>query len=307
MRIDDRLLVLGATPGRSARDLQRAAERRELERLRPGVYVDRAAWVGLKPFERHLLLVHAEVSATPDAVVSHRSAAILHGYPVIGLPRLPEFQQRSASRSSGSGRRTLRTSVDRAAPEQLGDALVVPLERTLIDLAASLPLREALVPIDEYLRRGGDVRDLLQVLHSTRIKAARRAERALELGDGRAANAAESLSRGTMHELAFPMPIVQMGVPGLDYETDFGWPAYKLRGEMDGDQKYEDARFTGGRTPAEIVVAEKRREERIRAATGHDFARWGWSDVLRVQPLRRELLAHGLPQLRRREPRVTIG
>lgn len=56
-----------------------------------------------------------------------------------------------------------------------------------------------------------------------------------------------------------------------------------------------------------MVVAEKRREQRIRAATGHDFARWGWYDVLRVQPLRRELLAHGLPQLRRREPRVTIG
>lgn len=275
MQIDDRLLVLGATPGRSARDLQRGAERRELERLRPGVYVDSGAWSALKPFERHVLLVHAEVSATPDAVVTHRSAAILHGYPVIGLPRLPEFQQRSSSRSTRSGHRTLRTSVDQTQPERLGDALVVPIERTLLDLAATLPLREALVPIDEHLRRGGGVGELLELLHSTRIKAVRRAERALLLADGNAANAAESLSRGTMHELAFPVPIVQMSVPGSDFATDFGWPRYKLRGEMDGDQKYEDPRYTGGRTPAEVVIAEKRREERIRALTGDDFARWG--------------------------------
>lgn len=307
MHIDERLLVLGAVPGRSARELQRAAERRELERLRPGVYVERSIWEALKPFERHVLMVHAEVSATPDAVVTHRSAAILHGYPVIGLPRLPEFQQRSSSRSTRSGHRTLRTSIDPPVPERLGDALVVPIERTLVDLASTLPLREALVPIDEHLRRGGSLGELLDLLHSTRIKAVRRAERALLLGDGDAANAAESLSRGTMHELAFPAPVVQMAVPGLDLVTDFGWPQYTLRGEMDGDQKYEDPRYTGGRTPAEVVVAEKRREARIRTATGHDFARWGWYDVLRVQPLRRELLAHGLPQLRRREPRVTIG
>lgn len=238
MQIDDRLLVLGAAPGRSARDLQRAAERHELERLRRGVYIDRRAWDALKPFERHVLLVHAEVSATPDAVVTHRSAAILHGYPVIGLPRLPEFQQRSGSRSSRSGRRTLRNSVDLPAPERLGDALVVPIERTLLDLAATLPLREALVPLDEHLRRGGSASELLDLLHSSRIRAVRRAERALLLGDGNAANAAESLSRGTMHELAFPVPVVQMAVPGLDLMTDFGWPRYRLRGEMDGDQKY---------------------------------------------------------------------
>lgn len=296
MELDDRLIIPGRTSARDARALQRASARDELHRIRRGAYVEGSVWRSARPFERHLLALHAEIVTTPSAVVSHRSAAMLHGLPVLGVPKLPEFRQSGGGRNASSSTRLRRSALDDAEPTRVGEALVVPLHRTLIDLAASLPLREALITLDAHLREGGTIDELLELLHSIRIRGDRRAELAILLADGAAANGGESLSRGTMLELGFPAPLLQMPVRGTDLLTDFGWPRFGVRGELDGDQKYEDPRYTGDRTPAEIVLAEKRREARIRAITGHEFARWSWPDALRVHPLRRELLRVGLPQ-----------
>lgn len=296
MQIDERLIISGRTSNRGARALQRASDRSGLHRIRRGAYVEQLTWQKAKPFERHLLALHAEVLTTPEAVVSHRSAAMLHGLPVLGVPRLPEFRQNAGGRNASSPTRIRRSALDDGEPVRVGEAIVVPVERTLVDLAASLPLREALIPLDAHLRRGGSIDELLDLLHSIRIRGKRRAELAILLADGTAENGGESLSRGTMLELGFPVPIVQMDVPGSDLRTDFGWPRFNVRGELDGDQKYEDPRYTGGRTPAQIVLAEKRREALIRSLTGHEFARWSWPDALSVHPLRRELLRVGLTQ-----------
>ncbi|GMA28470.1 hypothetical protein [Arenivirga flava] len=296
MHLDERLIIPGRTSDRESRALQRASARADLHRIRRGAYVEQQTWQQAKPLERHLLALHAEILTTPDAVVSHRSAAMLHGLPVLGVPRVPEFRQSAGARNASSATRIRRSALDDGDPVRLGEANVVPVERTLVDLAASLPLREALIPLDAHLRRGGSIDELLHLLQSIRIRGARRAELAILLADGSSENGGESLSRGTMLALGFPVPMVQMAVPGSDLRTDFGWLRYRVRGELDGDQKYEDPRYTGGRTPAEIVLAEKRREALIRSLTGHEFARWSWPDALRVHPLRRELLRVGLPQ-----------
>jgi len=296
----DELLLIGAAPGWTSRGLQRAAAHGELARLAPGVYVDAVRFAEMRVEERALLRAHAYAQWSPGSVLSHRSAALLHGMPLIAPPETPEIVRPALGRGGtrqGVRRRATSSPVD---PVMIGPITVVPLERTLVDLAASLPLRESLAPLDAFLRDGGTRDELLNLLASITVRGHRRAERAIRLADPRAANAGESLSRATIIELGFPVPELQVGVPGMAVETDFAWLAYGVRGELDGFGKYSETRYTKGRSAAEVVVAEKRREDAIRAATGHRFARWSFEDALRAQPLRSILLQAGLPQVRSR-------
>lgn len=153
-----------------------------------------------------------------------------------------------------------------------------------------------MAPLDAALRRGVSRAELLETLERERPHAHRRALVAITWADAGAANAGESTSRATLLELGFPVPVVQMPADGTPYETDFGWPSWRRRGEFDGLQKYRAAEYRKGRTPAEVVIDEKLREDAIRAATGDAFVRWTWSDVIRVEPLRIALLRAGLPQ-----------
>lgn len=74
---------------------------------------------------------------------------------------------------------------------------------------------------------------------------------------------------------------------------DFYWPELGLVGEFDGHGKYLREEMARGRTAAEVVMAEKAREDRLRAL-GLRVVRWGWADLLDPARLRRKLLAAGL-------------
>lgn len=300
---DELLLMVGGAPGWTARGLQRAAAGGELTRLYPGVYVATGRLEGMRRDERALLRAKAYTMWCPEAVLSHRSAALAHGMPLVMAPELPEVVRPATGRGGTRQGVRRRATSSPVAPVRIGELSAVPLERTLVDLAASLPLRESLAPLDAHLRGGGERKALRDLLESISVRGHRRAERAIALADGRAANAGESLSRATILELGFPAPELQASVPGMLAETDFAWLEFGVRGEMDGHAKYRDPQFTRGRTAAEVVIAQKRREDAIRAATGHRFARWSFEDALRVHPLRSILLQAGLPQLRGRRSR----
>lgn len=297
MRIDPRLIVLGRTTDVSTRTLQRQCERGLLVRIRPGVYLPAETWRAADDRQRFALRTHALVAVHPDAVLSHRSAAVAHGLPLIGrMPTRPEVLELRDERTRSSDAVLRRTSRHPAEAVVLGDAVVTALERTLVDLAATLPLRHAIAALDTALRRGVPEEALLTEIEQAPPSAPRQALLAASWADGASENAGESFCRATILELGFPPPLLQMPVPGLPYETDFGWPGWRRRGEFDGLRKYREAEFRQGRTPAEVVIDEKRREDAIRAATGDAFVRWTWDDVLRVEPLRRSLLAAGIPQ-----------
>ena len=70
-------------------------------------------------------------------------------------------------------------------------------------------------------------------------------------------------------------------------------------GEFDGVSKYVRDEFTGGRDPGEVVMAEKAREDRLRAL-GPAVARWGWSVAWAPYMLQAQLRDRGLPSTRRR-------
>ncbi len=66
-------------------------------------------------------------------------------------------------------------------------------------------------------------------------------------------------------------------------------------GEFDGHEKYSAQRFLKGRTPAQIVIEEKNRENRLRAL-GYNVLRWEWADLENPQKLITLLRSAGLPQ-----------
>jgi hypothetical protein len=67
------------------------------------------------------------------------------------------------------------------------------------------------------------------------------------------------------------------GTGALIGRTDFGWPKRRVVGEFDGLVKYGRT-LRPGQDPVEVLVAEKVREDALRA---QDLAvvRWIWSDL----------------------------
>ncbi len=169
--------------------------------------------------------------------------------------------------------------------------------RTVVDLAMTLPFAEAVVPADWALRSGIGRERLEQVLQEARpTYRRRRAEAVLRFADGRAESPGESLSRAFMRMLGVPAPDLQVEFSdwrGRIGFVDFYWAEANLIGEFDGRVKYTDPRMLGGRSPGEVVVNEKRREDRLRAQ-GPGLCRWTWLDLATPATLGRVLAQAGL-------------
>ncbi|MEO5920648.1 MAG: hypothetical protein ABIQ01_05835 [Pseudolysinimonas sp.] len=129
------------------------------------------------------------------------------------------------------------------------------------------------------------------------MKGRRKLRRALAFADPRSGSPGESISRAVMHEYGFPAPELQTefrdrrGLAGI---VDFWWPEFQLIGEFDGRSKYTDDVLLGGRTPADVVIAEKAREDRLRAL-GPRVTRWDWMTVI-GEGLGMHLVQAGLPR-----------
>ncbi|MFD2349125.1 hypothetical protein ACFSTC_06615 [Nonomuraea ferruginea] len=125
-----------------------------------------------------------------------------------------------------------------------------PPARTAFDCAHWLPRAEAVVVLDQFLRRGVDLGPLW---HRT---LSGRARDVLTLADRRAASPRESLLRMMLADCGLPRPAPQLRVtlPGGRHAClDLGWEAYKVAVEYDGREHHT--------TPADRRHDESRREE----------------------------------------------
>ncbi|MFZ2756017.1 MAG: hypothetical protein WAY93_04025, partial [Atopobiaceae bacterium] len=136
----------------------------------------------------------------------------------------------------------------------------------------------------------------------------RQARRVASLADGRAENGGESIARATMVELGFALPELQAEfrdpVGGNAYRVDFLWSlpgGQQVAGELDGREKYVNPSMTGGRTPVEVLTAERRRESRL-TACGVKVLRFSLPEVLDHPYFARLLEAYGIPRRRARRP-----
>ena len=266
--------------GVSDDELARWCARGDLVRIARGAYLPATAADGIDAAARHALEVRAALERLRVPVAaSHVSAAVLHGLPVWDLPLDRVHLTRLAP---GSVRRSARLHVHGAglADDEVGlvdGCHVTSVARTLVDIARTAPFEQAVAVTDAALRAGLVApASLAHARQRARHRAgATAAGRVTAFADGRAEGVGESRSRVAIRRHGLPAPELQWDVRGGGRRigrVDFGWPALRTVGEFDGRTKYsrDDA--------AEVVWAEKRREDALRAE-GLRVVRWTWADL----------------------------
>ncbi|MEV7759306.1 type IV toxin-antitoxin system AbiEi family antitoxin domain-containing protein [Microbacterium sp. NPDC089180] len=284
-----------------------------LERVRPGVYVDPQRAASLRPEQWMVVRARALALMCSEApVFSHQTAAALHGLPVH-----PPSGERVHLILDEHRRGPIASAVRHRGELQPDEVVernglkMTALTRTMADVARTSPFENAVCSLDGALRHtagrgdGGYDEDAAHALRAAALAISMRsahgrarAARALAFADGRAQLPGESISRIRLTELGFRSLRLQVPVAtptGGSYYVDFGIEDVNAWGEFDGRGKYVDDGLRGGRTAAEVVLAEKQREDWIRGATGRPVVRWGWPHLRDAATLASRLRAFHIP------------
>jgi hypothetical protein len=272
-----------------------------LSPVRPGAYikVEPAGGdpdIGSPARQRATLLATARRLA-PDAVISHLSAATLHGLPLwLPLGQQPTDRlQVSRDRRTGARRSPYVDLHSAALPQEevvcMDGLLVTSVARTIADLARSLPFEQALVPADAALHRHRTTRAELDraIERGAHRPGNTAARRLVAFADAGAESPGESRSRLAIQRAGLPAPRLQheLRLDQRTWRVDFWWDRAGLVGEFDGRVKYGRA-LAPDADPGEAVFAEKRREDALRAA-GFSVVRWTWSDLSDFAPTAQRL------------------
>ncbi|MHA6617858.1 type IV toxin-antitoxin system AbiEi family antitoxin domain-containing protein [Pseudonocardia sp. DLS-67] len=274
--------------GFSDDEMRRLVRSGQLTPVRRGAYVR-----GELPDDvlgRHALQIAAAMGELAgDAVVSHVSAAVLHGLRIWGVRLGPVHVTR---RRPGGGRRGALVHVHVASldPSEITTIAGLPvtsLARTAADLARMLPFEQAVVVADSamFYKRPDRVEpgDLIDVLDAVpRRPGTRSARRAIALSNGLSESVGESRSRLAIAAAGLPVPVLQWEVRASATgafigRVDVGWPELRTVGEFDGLVKYGRT-LRPGQDVAEVLVAEKMREDALRDED-LGVVRWIWSDL----------------------------
>lgn len=287
--------------------LARAVARGDLVRVERGAYIASSVWAEARPWERYRLRCLAVARARPDAVLCHAAAAAIWGIPLLRSARRVDVLAGAPEAGRVSGSLHYRgTRAPEAHIVSVDGVLVTDLARTLVELTSRTTFAEGVVAMDWASgpgREGHSPRVPAPLIHERAaelelVRGARRLAHVLSFADGRAASAGESLSRARMFELGFVIPELQYEFrldTGRRAVTDFRWSRQRIVGEYDGIAKYRAAEFRRGRTPEQVVVEEKLREDALRRE-GEGVARWIWDDLWAPQRFASLLAEHGVPR-----------
>lgn len=277
--------------GYTDRDLREAVHTGLLTRLRHGIYVFTAEHILLTPEQQHVVLAQSVADRLgPNVAISHQSACAIHGFAMYGH----DLTKVHVTRLDGSAGRTEHGIVHHVGQivtdddvEEINGLLVVKPHRAVFEAATVGSVESGIVVMDSALHLGSVTQEQLVETVGERAgwQGARRARYALSLSDGRAESPGESRSRYMFRRMNLPIPDLQVPVYDGDGTligySDFGWIEYRHLGEFDGLVKY------GGipgdtRTPQQIVIEEKGREDAMRAQR-LGMSRWVWYDI---EPIR---------------------
>lgn len=283
--------------------------------IAPGVFAEARAWHRLHPHEKHRLRVE-EVSArlTTPAVLSHFAAASIWGIDVLGdWPELVDvtIDRATGGRTSGAIRRRA-WGLEHCARVGFGIHEVTTPAQTALDLARILPFVRGVSAIDQAIwseRPGGALTSLADIAErqdaAPPVRGDARARRALHAARPLSANVRETQMRLLVEALGFgPVRLQERRVlrSGRVVFGDLYFPGADHWLEVDGRGKYLSPEYTHGRTPEQVVIDEKNRENEIRREV-RGFSRLEARDADNPQRVYDILTADGLVS-RRPRPRT---
>lgn len=292
----------------SDRDLRRAYARGDVVRIAPGMYVPTDRWASLTDDQRHRLQCHAVLTRHQGLQLSHDSAAALWRLPSFGPwpGRVHVTVEQNIARRSTTALIRHEGGIDQAGSVIDGLA-VTSLARTVVDVARTTSFIRAVGVADAALRgarASGFQRDAVDrtvLEREVEIIAGRpgsaRAARVVEFADARADRLGESICRAQFHALGLPRPHLQRAFTDRQGRIipDFYFEEWDLALEFDGVGKYLRGReFHPELTEAQIVVKEKRRENRLRRLV-RDVARVEWAESIDRRKLVTVLREHNVP------------
>ena len=252
-------------------------------RLRRGVSVAADVFEDLDAPARHRLLIASAAEAiSPDAILSHQSAAVLYAARDFGLPLSAVHFTRNRSNGGRTGRGLAVHCAPVDSVAMVDGYLVTTPARTIVDLSRTLPFATALVAADSIARTFGTTDDeLREELSKAKGRAGiASAHRVVAMIDPRSESAGETRSRIMFRRLGLPEFLSQGNVIGpdgkfigrVDFYTEDGFV-----GEFDGEIKFGRS-LRPGDDPGNVAFEEKYREDLLRDC-GSSVARWIWREL----------------------------
>jgi hypothetical protein len=210
---------------------------------------------------------------------------------------------------TGNGVRRMTRRAEFMEPAEVNGFAVTSKVQTAVDLALRYSFPWAVAVMDRLLNADplpgersrrpvckAEVEGHISIIAAARRRA--RLTRVLDFANGLAMSPGESISRVHMAARGFAPPELQHPVhdaQGHAGDVDFYWKGARIAGEFDGRTKYMKAEYLRGRTSSQVVIAEKVREDRIRAVGLH-VVRWLWETAVSPAALERCLRSAGVPQ-----------
>jgi hypothetical protein len=297
--------LLRATPQdpANARLLQRRHVSGTLVRLLAGVYIPADEWAALSAVGQHLARARAIAPRLrAGSVFSHVTAAVIHGWPLVGSapdrvhvtdPAVPSIQHRA-----GLIRHPCTTAPRHDTVAFDGVPVTTALDTAIALITSGAP-HTAAVAVDAAVRQGTIDRDDLRLAVPIRpTRGSVRAETVLSALDARHESVGESFAAIRFVQLGFPPCEPQAEFrhrDGTVDRVDFWFPTLGVIVEFDGRQKYVDPSMLRGRDPADVLWAEKRREDRLRALpVVRAVIRVTWWHLVEPDRLRALFRSHGI-------------
>ncbi|MFC8502154.1 hypothetical protein ACFUC1_07335 [Pedococcus sp. NPDC057267] len=267
-----------------------AVRRGQLVVPAPHVYAASEAWSALSPVAAHLGLARAGQVSVAGSVVSHATAALLHGLPQpwgpMGSSVCLTALQTTRTAATEDWRRVLDGALSPDDVTEVDGVRVTTVARTVIDCLRTLRLRDGLAIADVALGRGLVAEEELRAVRcrQRRWPGIRTADLGIVLADGRRESWLESASVATAVALGWPPPMSQVSIHRLDGSfvgrVDLLWGGLGIVGEADGRSKYLgsfDEQWDADRA-ATFILRERDRERELESM-GLVVARWGTAEL----------------------------
>jgi hypothetical protein len=261
-------------------ELRRRLHHGQWTRLARDAFVEHGDWPDESPWDRakrlHLLTIRAVADRLGAAVISHQSAAVLHGLPTWGLDLTRVHVSRSTGRvRSGDTLVVHRSPLTEDEVIELDGLRVVCVERAIIETTCSTSYEVGIVLADAALRDRLTTSEQLAATwdRHRHWRGSPAARSAVRFADGLSESVGESRLRVLMDNHRLPTPELQVEIRADDGRL-IGRVDFLLLGELivefDGAHKYGNS--------ADSILAEKWREDRLRER-GYRVARVSWSDL----------------------------